>query len=396
MKPHEGKGTSAGKKLTPWQVVNEYMIATKDGKESYHFDRVFGQHHSTEDIFRSDVQHLMANALKGYNVTVLAYGQTSSGKTFTIRGNEEAPGIIQLTASELFKWVAYLKTPEGIAKSLKNEHGDSLNLPSQESFFDRDQDPYEAEDGNEDGGTIDRRISLGVSYLEIYNESVNDLLDGTKENLDVREHKGEVFIDQLSHRPVHCSQDVLDVLNEGDKLRKEAETKANSKSSRSHSVFRISVEIDDKNTCTGRRTIRSSQIQIVDLAGSEGASKTGRGAGLRLREGGNINKSLLALSNVIYKLSQRQQMGSKHNYYINFRDSKLTRILQNSLCGKSQTAIICCISPLQSNMQESLQALLFGSKAKSIRTHTNMNEIIREQPDKIAAKMSKMTKEISD
>jgi centromeric protein E len=344
MKPTD-LGPSGKKKLSPWNIVNEYMIQSKDGKESFHFDRVFGQHHTTEDIFHSDVQHLMANALKGYNVTVLAYGQTSSGKTFTIRGNEEALGIIQLTARELFKWVVYLKTSEGIAKSLKNDHGDSLNLPSQESFFGCNGDLKEAEESNEEGGMIDRSISLGVSYLEIYNESVNDLLDGSKKNLDVREHKGEVFIDQLTHRAVNCSQDILDVLNEGDKLRKEAETKANSKSSRSHSVFRISVEIDDKNTHTGRRTIRSSQIQIVDLAGSEGASKT-RSAGLRLREGGNINKSLLALSNVIWKLSQRQQMGSKHNYYINFRDSKLTRILQNSLCGRSQTAIICCISSL--------------------------------------------------
>lgn len=113
-----------------------------------------------------------------------------------------------------------------------------------------------------------------------------------------------------------------------------------------------------------------------------------------MREGGNINKSLLALSNVINRLSSRQQMNSKH-YYINFRDSKLTRILQNSLCGRSQTAVICCISQVQSNLQESLQALYFGSKAKSIRTQVNINEIVRESPDRIAHKMQQMTKEIA-
>ena len=289
-----------------------------------------------------------------------------------------------------------MKTPEGITHSIKNEHSDSLNLPSQDSFF-ANSKVIEAKNAEESEETcrIERKITLKASYLEIYNESVNDLLDSSKQNLDVRDHKGEVFVDQLTSKEVGCAQDIIDVLAEGDQLRRIAETKQNSKSSRSHSVFRISVEIEDKDSQIGRRTIRSSHIQIVDLAGSEGASKT-RGSGIRQREGGNINKSLLALSTVIYRLSQRQQMGSKNNYYINFRDSKLTRILQNSLCGKSQTAIICCISSLASNVQESLQALHFGTKAKRIRTQVNMNEIIREQPDKLAAKMGKMTKEIAE
>ena len=207
---------------------------------------------------------MMANSLKGYNVTVLAYGQTSSGKTFTIRGNGESPGIIHLTSKELFKWIDYLKTPEGIATSLKNEHGDSLNIPSQDSMLFNSREAIgldgRASDADENSGMIDRKITLGVSYLEIYNESVNDLLDSNKTNLELREHKGEVFVDQLTTRQVVCSQDIIDVLHEGDQIRKFAETKQNAKSSRSHTVFRISVEIDDKNTQLGRRTIRSSQI----------------------------------------------------------------------------------------------------------------------------------------
>ena len=144
---------------------------------------------------------------------------------------------------------------------------------------------------------------------------------------------------------------------------------------------------------TGRRSIRTSLINLVDLSGSEDASKS-NSQGIRLREGGNINKSLLALSNVIHKLSQRQQISSKHNYYVNFRDSKLTRILQNALSGQSQTAIICCISQLAQNTQETLQALYFGTKAKSIRTQVHMNEIIKESPDQIALKMAKMHNQI--
>ena len=173
-----------------------------------------------------------------------------------------------------------------------------------------------------------------------------------------------------------------------------AETKQNAISSRSHTVFRISIELTDLNTQTGRRTTKLSQINIVDLAGSESANKN-QNKGLRLREGNNINKSLLALSNVITKLSQRQAM-TKNNYYINYRDSKLTRILQNSLCGKSQTAIICCISSLASDLHESMQVLQFGLKAKNIKTQVKQNEIIREQPEHITAKMVALQNEVNE
>ncbi len=126
----------------------------------------------------------------------------------------------------------------------------------------------------------------------------------------------------------------------------------------------------------------------MDLAGSEGASKT-RSEGLRLREDANINKSLLSLSTVIHNLSYRQQ-SSRDNYYINYRDSKLTRILQNFLSGNSQIFIICCINQLTQNTQETLQTLYFGKKAKQIRTQVRVNEFIRESQEEIALKISKM------
>ena len=135
----------------------------------------------------------------------------------------------------------------------------------------------------------------------------------------------------------------MECVQTGEQSRIFAETKMNKNSSRSHTIFRIFLETTDLNTQTGRTVIRTSQINLVDLAGSEGASKT-KAQGIRLKEGGSINKSLLALSNVIYKLSMRNNISNKNNLYINFRDSKLTRILQNALLGQSQTAIICCIS----------------------------------------------------
>ena len=229
--------------------------------------------------------------------------------------------------------------------------------------------------------------------MEIYNESVNDLLDSSRKNLEIRESKEGVVVERLTSKQADCAQGLIAILAEGEQLRSMAETKMNSKSSRSHTVFRISIDLNDLNTQTGRRITKSSEINIVDLAGSEGANKTQYSSGVRLREGQNINKSLLALSNVIYKLSQRHQM-TKNSYYINYRDSKLTRILQNSLQGKSQTAIICCVSSLASNLHESLQSLQFGIKAKHIKTQVASNEVIFEQPDKIAAKMVGLQNEV--
>jgi centromeric protein E len=138
-----------------------------------------------------------------------------------------------------------------------------------------------------------------------------------------------------------------------------ADNKLNKHSSRSHSVLQMKLMIEDTNTQTNRRTIKNSLVNIVDLAGSEGASKT-NAHGIRQREGHNINRSLLALSNVIVKLSEQNNLMRNrggNNYHINFRDSKLTRILQTSLLGKSQAAIICCISQISSNVAETIQTL---------------------------------------
>lgn len=190
---------------------------------------------------------------------------------------------------------------------------------------------------------------MSVSYLEIYNECVNDLLDSTRRNLELRENKDGVLVENLSQRKVTCEGDINACLAFGEQARMTAETKANKMSSRSHAVFRILLEIEDTNILTNRRSLRTSHINLVDLAGSEGASRT-ENHGLRLREGNNINKSLLALSNVIYKLSQKHSIGARNYQYIGFRDSKLTRILQASLLNNSQTAIICCVSQLASNM----------------------------------------------
>lgn len=154
-----------------------------------------------------------------------------------------------------------------------------------------------------------------MSYIEIYNEHVNDLIEPANKNLDVRESiKDGIYINKLSEKKVGNFVEVMGFMNKGDECRNIAATKLNELSSRSHTVFRINISSEEQGK------IKISQLNLVDLAGSEGASKT-QAEGIRLREGKNINKSLLALSNVINKLSQ----GS--NQFINYRDSKLTRIL---------------------------------------------------------------------
>lgn len=180
----------------------------------------------------------------------------------------------------------------------------------------------------QDGG---REYQVKISYIEIYNESVNDLIEPSNKNLEVRESiSNGIYINRLCEKSVQSYEEVIAELIKGDEFRQIAATKLNELSSRSHTVFRINITSNELNA-SGKGTKRVSQLNLVDLAGSEGASKT-QAEGLRLREGHNINRSLLALSNVINKLSQQSE-GKKQ--FINYRDSKMTRILQPALGGNS-------------------------------------------------------------
>lgn len=150
-----------------------------------------------------------------------------------------------------------------------------------------------------------RRTQITISFLEIYNENVNDLLSPQQKPLEVRENKnGEVIVEGLTSQPVSSIDEFMYWVNKGNEIKFTASTGANAKSSRSHTILRVMLEQEETNTQTGRNVLRQSQLNLVDLAGSEGASKT-KSQGMRFREGGNINKSLLALSNVVGKLSQR-------------------------------------------------------------------------------------------
>lgn len=261
-------------------------------------------------------------------MSLFAYGQTSTGKTFTMRGTDKNPGIIPHAIKETFNLLEEDKTV--------------------------------------------LKYTLKVSYLELYNEAVNDLLNANNKNLEIRESAQRgVFVNNLTEIQISNVEKAMHLLKQGDSVRVIAETKLNEKSSRSHSIFRLSLEVT-KSCDTHKTKTFLSQMNLIDLAGSENVSKA-KTEGIRMKEGSNINKSLLALSNVISKLSVNPKS------FVNYRDSKLTRLLQNGLSGNSKTTIICTISEASACYSETLNTLHFGNKAKNIKTDIKINELLDEK-----------------
>ena len=292
-------------------------------------------------------------------MTIFAYGQTSTGKTYTMQGEiPDNAGIIPLTLEELFK-------------QIKN-----------------------------DKDIIDSQI--GVSFIEIYNESINDLLDSSKINLDLRETPNrEVIVNNLTEIKIRNHEQALNLLIKGNESRIVASTKLNEKSSRSHVIFRLNIEITKnvKKNNFGEEEIEKvllkNHINLIDLAGSENSNKTGC-VGQRLKEGSNINKSLLALSNVINKLSQNtgNNNSSSQYFFVNYRDSKLTRLLQNSLGGNSKTSIICTITDDAEHYNETMNTIHFGNKAKNIKTVVKVNEVKNQNYQQMVLENEKLKKKL--
>ena len=300
-------------------------------KEIFNFDSVITPTMSNKDIFEKLIKQNLVNLLKGINVSIFAYGQTSTGKTFTMKGEPKLnEGLIPQSIKEIFN-------------SLNNKES-----------------------------SISKYL-VKVSYIEIYNETVNDLIDPSKKNLEIREsgNKG-IFVNNLSEISVNNLEKAMQLLNKGESNRIIAETKLNEKSSRSHTIFKINIEFYMKEKNNNKEKKYNSQLNLVDLAGSENVSKA-KCEGIRIKEGGNINKSLLALSNVINKLSQNNKS------FVNYRDSKLTRLLQTSLGGNSKTTIICTMVDDNSHYSETLNTLHFGIKAKNIKTIVKVNEVINDK-----------------
>ncbi|XP_059568618.1 kinesin-1 heavy chain isoform X2 [Myotis daubentonii] len=286
---NESEVNRGDKYIAKFQGEDTVMIATKP----YAFDRVFQSNTSQEQVYNDCAKKIVKDVLEGYNGTIFAYGQTSSGKTHTME----------------------------------------------------------------------------VSYFEIYLDKIRDLLDVSKTNLSVHEDKNRVpYVKGCTERFVCSPDEVMDTIDEGKSNRHVAVTNMNEHSSRSHSIFLINVK--QENTQTEQKL--SGKLYLVDLAGSEKVSKTGA-EGAVLDEAKNINKSLSALGNVISALAE----GST---YVPYRDSKMTRILQDSLGGNCRTTIVICCSPSSYNESETKSTLLFGQRAKTIKNTVCVNvELTAEQ-----------------
>ncbi|KAM3160407.1 Kinesin-like protein [Lachancea thermotolerans] len=305
------------------------MNSRRSGEQKFVFDRVFDMHASQEEVYEATTRPLLDSVLDGFNSTVFAYGATGCGKTYTVSGTAESPGIIFLTMQELFAKMEQLKDT--------------------------------------------KKFELTASYLEIYNESIRDLLEPEtpSKKLVLREdvHR-HITVANLSHHPLFTVEDVMDLVVKGNINRTTSATDANETSSRSHAV--LQVHITQKNrTAELTEDHKFATLSLIDLAGSERASAT-KNRGERLHEGANINRSLLALGNCINALCAGGKRGG--GFHVPYRDSKLTRLLKFSLGGNCKTVMIVCISPTSNHYDETLNTLKYATRAKEIKT-----KIIRNQ-----------------
>ncbi|XP_062981349.1 kinesin-1 heavy chain isoform X1 [Elgaria multicarinata webbii] len=312
------------KYIAKFQGEDTVVIASKP----YAFDRVFQSLTSQEQVYNDCAKKIVKDVLEGYNGTIFAYGQTSSGKTHTMEGKLHDPdgmGIIPRIVQDIFNYI------------------------------------YSMDENLE--------FHIKVSYFEIYLDKIRDLLDVSKTNLSVHEDKNRVpYVKGCTERFVCSPDEVMDTIDEGKSNRHVAVTNMNEHSSRSHSIFLINVK--QENTQTEQKL--SGKLYLVDLAGSEKVSKTGA-EGAVLDEAKNINKSLSALGNVISALAE-------NSTYVPYRDSKMTRILQDSLGGNCRTTIVICCSPSSYNESETKSTLLFGQRAKTIKNTVCVNvELTAEQ-----------------
>ncbi|CAD8179404.1 unnamed protein product [Paramecium pentaurelia] len=310
---------------------DELLRKNRLKETNFAFDFVFDQWAPQQKIYENTTEFLLEGVLEGFNTTVFCYGATGSGKTFTMIGTQQEVGLMPRALQSLFNY-------------------------SQSDRF--------------------KETQFKVSYVEIYNENIRDLLTQEDKNLEIREDKNNgIQIAGVIEIEVKTVTEVLSLLKVGNRNRSKEATDANKESSRSHAILQVQVECKDKASGLQEQIIQS-KFSLVDLAGSERASNTNN-RGQRMVEGANINKSLLVLGNCIQSLSEANEKGIK-NPFIPFRNSKLTRLLKDSLGGNCRTVMISNVTPSVSSFEETYNTLVYANRAKNIKTVANRNVLLAQ------------------
>lgn len=320
----------ARNEVSDWECINKSTILYRNTLQersglpaAYSFDRVFGGDCTTRKVYEDGAKDIALSVVTGINSTIFAYGQTSSGKTYTMNG------ITELTVADIYDYM--------------QKHDE-------------------------------RAFVLKFSAIEIYNEVVRDLLSNDNTALRILDDadKGTI-IEKITEETLRDWSHLKELLSICEAQRQIGETSLNETSSRSHQILRLTIESSAREFIgKGKSTTLAASVNFVDLAGSERASQA-LSVGQRLKEGCHINRSLLTLGTVIRKLSKGRQG------HVNYRDSKLTRILQPSLGGNARTAIICTLSPARSHVEQSRNTLLFASCAQEVTTNAQVNVVMSDK-----------------
>ncbi|XP_052160579.1 kinesin-like protein KIN-7G isoform X2 [Oryza glaberrima] len=321
-RPLSPREVRRGEKIA-WYADGETVARSEQSNLAYAYDRVFGPTTTTRHIYDAVAQYVVNGAMKGINGTIFAYGVTSSGKTHTMHGDQISPGVIPLAVKDIFNIIQ--ETPN-------------------------------------------REFLLRVSYLEIYNEVVNDLLNPAGQNLRIREDLQGTIVEGIKEEAVLSPVHALSLIAAGEELRHVGSTNFNLLSSRSHTIFTLTIESSPRGQSNEAEAVTLSQLNLIDLAGSE--SSRVETAGVHQKEGSYINKSLLTLGKVISKLTDEKAT------HIPFRDSKLTRLLKSSLSGQGRVSLICTVTPASSNSEETHNTLKFAHRAKHIEIQATQNKIM--------------------
>ncbi|KAL8610503.1 Kinesin-like protein kif19 [Nucella lapillus] len=310
--------------MDPSEDPDDILRVNRSREKQFVFDCNFDGNATQQDVYEATTKFLIGNVINGYNATVFAYGATGAGKTHTMLGTDDDPGIMVQALNDLF---------------LEMERG-------------RDDLAYK----------------VTMSYLEIYNEMIRDLLNPSLGFLELREDaKGNVQVAGISEVTTRSTDEVMQMLVKGNRERTQESTAANAASSRSHAILQVVVQQRGRVRSGTLQEVRTGRLFLIDLAGSERAANT-LNRGKRMVEGAHINRSLLALGNCINALSDKN--GPR---YVNYRDSKLTRLLKDALGGNCKTVMIAHISPASTQFEESRNTLVYADRAKHIRTKVRRN-----------------------